>query len=79
MESSKTDELRDGAWVVISHTDSHLICPVAMLERYLSMAIATDHDTYPFIAIVTTKNGQKLRESGSVSYIGDEKTHCYRP
>ena len=43
------------------------------------MAIATDHDTNLFIAIVTTKNGQKLRESGSVSYIGDEKTHCYRP
>ena len=32
MESSKTYELRDGAWVVISRTDSHL-CPVAMLGK----------------------------------------------
>ena len=34
IESSKTDQLRDGAWVVIARTDSPL-CPVAMLECYM--------------------------------------------
>ena len=37
IESSKTDQLRDGAWVVIAHTGT-LLCPVAMLERYMRMA-----------------------------------------
>ena len=37
VESSKTDQLRDGAWVVIARTGSKL-CPVAMLERYMQIA-----------------------------------------
>ena len=40
IESSKTDQLRDCAWVVIARTDSPL-CPVAMLERYMRMAIVS--------------------------------------
>ena len=34
VESSKTDQLRDGAWVVIARTKTPLY-PVAMLERYM--------------------------------------------
>ena len=33
MESRKTDQFREGAWVPIARTCSN-ICPVAMLERY---------------------------------------------
>lgn len=68
IESSKTDQLRDGAWVVIARTDSPL-CPVAMLERYMRMANITGAcEKHLFRAIVNTKNGQKLRESGGISY-----------
>ena len=68
IESSKTDQLRDGAWVVIARTGSPL-CPVAMLERYMCMADnSVKQDRCLFRAIVKTKNGQKLRESGTVSY-----------
>ena len=31
IESSKTDQFREGAWVHIAQTHAH-ICPVAMLE-----------------------------------------------
>ena len=68
IESSKTDQLRDGAWVVIAHTDSPLY-PVAMLERYMRMANITGAcEKCLFRAIVNTENGPKLRESGGVSY-----------
>ena len=68
IESSKTDQLRGGAWVVIVRTDS-LLCPVAMLKRYMRMANITGAcEKCLFRAIVNTKNGQKLRESGGVSY-----------
>ena len=40
IESSKTDQLRDCVWVVIARTDSPL-CPVAMLQRYMRMAIVS--------------------------------------
>ena len=57
IESSKTDQLRDGAWVVIACTDSPL-CPVAMLECYMHMANATGAcEKDLFRAIVNTKNG----------------------
>ena len=65
---SKTDQLRDGAWVVIARIGTPL-CPVAMLERYMRMAnIADTRDKCLLRAIVNTKDGQKLRESGAVSY-----------
>ena len=68
IESSKTDQLRDGAWVVIARTGIPL-CPVAMLEWYMRIAnISGTHDKCLFRAIVNMKNGQKLRESGAVSY-----------
>ena len=37
IESSKTDQFREGAWVPIAHTGSN-ICPVAMVERYFQVA-----------------------------------------
>ena len=40
IESSKTDQLRQGAVVVIARTGTSL-CPVAMLERYVRMSAIT--------------------------------------
>ena len=37
IESSKTDQFRDGAWVPIARINSN-ICPVTMLECYLQLA-----------------------------------------
>ena len=68
VESSKTDQYRDGAWVVIARTNSKL-CPVAMLERYFALGGVTgDHDKFLFRGIYTTKLASKLRKSGGLSY-----------
>ena len=54
IELSKTNQLRDSAWVVIAHTGTPL-CPVAMLERYMHMANISDtRDKCLFRAIVNT-------------------------
>ena len=42
VEASKTDQFRDGAWVVIARTQFKL-CPVAMMERYTNMAAIETH------------------------------------
>ena len=45
------------------------LCPVAMLECYMHMAdISGTQNRSLFRAIVNTKKGQKLRESGAISY-----------
>ena len=68
VESSKTDQFRDGAWVVIARTNTEL-CPVAMLSRYMAAAAITgDPDKHLFRGLVSTKNGSQLRPSGSLSY-----------
>lgn len=68
VESSKTDQFRDGAWVVIARTYTEL-CPVAMLSRYMHVAAITgDPEKYLFRGLVNTKNGTRLRPSGSLSY-----------
>ena len=69
IESSKTDQLRQGATVVIARTGSRL-CPVAMLERYLHVAAVelNASEQFLFRGIVHTKNGMRLREKGGLSY-----------
>lgn len=68
VESSKTDQLRDGAWVVIARTKTDL-CPVTMLERYIRVASITgDPEKFLFRGLVNTKTGSKLRPSGNLSY-----------
>lgn len=69
IESSKTDQLRQGATVVITRTGTSL-CPVAMLERYLSMACVSlgESDNFIFRGIIHTKKGSRLRDKGSLSY-----------
>jgi integrase len=69
IESSKTDQLRQGARVVVARTNNEL-CPVAMLERYISMANVTcdSTDSFLFRGIVNTKKGTRLRDKGGLSY-----------
>ena len=67
--SSKTDQYRQGDMVVIARTGT-ATCPVAMLERYMVAAgISPSSKLKLFRGIVnSTKNGERLRQSGSLSY-----------
>ena len=68
VESSKTDQFRDGAWLVIARTGTNL-CPVAMVESYIELAgTKGSPDKLLFRGLINTKNGCKLRESGGLSY-----------
>lgn len=68
VESSKTDQFRDGAWVPIARTHSDT-CPVAMLERYMKLSeIKGDPDKLLFRGLSSTKHGYRLRDSGGLSY-----------
>ena len=65
---SKTDQLRKGEEVVVARTSSKL-CPVNILQRYMAYAgIQTGDTRFIFRPIVKLKHGEKLRESGSLSY-----------
>jgi len=65
---SKTDQFRKGNEVLIARTGAST-CPVAMLEQYLAATgIRLGSDVFLFRGIVKTKNGEKLRESGPLSY-----------
>ena len=68
MESSKTDQFPDGAWVPIARTHSN-ICPVSMLERYMKLGeIQGDPDRLLFRGLSSTKQGYRLRASGGINY-----------
>ena len=59
--SSKTDQYRQGDSVVAARSGSPT-CPVAMLERYFSMATLTKESKLRlFRGIISTKNGERLR------------------
>ena len=66
--SSKTDQFREGAALVIARTGL-CTCPVAMLERYFYMGglCSGSHDKV-FRAIVNTKSGETLPKTGGLSY-----------
>ena len=66
------DQYRDGAWVVIAHTQSDL-CPVAMLECY--MKLAQIERSIELRGLTVSKNGAKLRPSGSLSSIWWPQIH----
>ena len=65
---SKTDQLRGGKEVVIVRTASQL-CPVKALEKYLSRAgIAPSDNEAIFRPIMKTKQGDRLRDTGRLTY-----------
>lgn len=68
IESSKTDQYRDGAWVVVARTSTK-ICPVTMSERYFSLGgISGSPDLHLFRGITRSKKCVKLRRKGGLSY-----------
>eukprot|EP00731_Ephydatia_muelleri_P035751 Em0155g6a len=68
IESSKTDQYREGASLVIARTEQ-VTCPVAMMERYCLMG-EVDHSSQAklFRGIVHAKSGERLRKEGGLSY-----------
>ncbi|XP_011406611.1 PREDICTED: uncharacterized protein LOC105314249 [Amphimedon queenslandica] len=65
--SSKTDQLHQGDEFVVRSRSA--TCPVTRHEQYFSLAaINPDNTEQLFRGIVHTRNGEKLRELGSLSY-----------
>ena len=64
LESSETDQLREGAWINIARTDK-ITCPVATFERYLTAAkIKLDEDLPLFRALAPPRSSAKVRQHG---------------
>ena len=67
MQSSKTDQFRDGAWIVIARSDLST-CPVTALEEYISAAqIDLSEDLLLFRALATPRSKEMAR-SQRISY-----------
>jgi len=67
---SKTDQYREGAWVVLAKTEKPT-CPVGMLEKYLRLADMEDLsvDDYLFKPLLYKKSTQKYAvKKGKLSY-----------
>ena len=68
IEQSKTDQLRQGDELVIVRT-GNFTCPVAILERYMKRTgMCWQDQLCLFRPIQKTKSGEKLRQSGKISY-----------
>ena len=67
LESSKCNQFRDGAWIVIARTDLPT-CLVKALEDYISAAqINLSEDLSLFRALATPRSKEKVRSQG-ISY-----------
>ena len=68
LSQSKTDQYREGAWVVIAETGSKT-CPVSMLKRYMQLANSEGSDKFLFRPLVFCKssNQHKLK-NGQMTY-----------
>ena len=67
LESSKTDQLREGVWINIARSGK-VTCPVAVLERYRAAAgIKLDEDFLLFRALAPPQSSAKVRQH-SISY-----------
>ena len=68
LESSKTDQFRDGAWIVIARSDlptCPVICPVKALEEYISAAqIDLSEDLPLFRALASPCSKEMVRSQG---------------
>ena len=62
IESSKTDQFRDGAWVVLA-SSGKATCPVSIIARYLDKA-KISFDNPLFCQLSKTKFGYKSRNKG---------------
>ena len=66
IESSKTDQLREGAWVNIARTDRDT-CPVTALQRYVSVAGLILDDDLPLFRALGPSKTSRVRQQG-ISY-----------
>lgn len=67
LESSKTDQLREGSWINIART-KRITCPIAALEKYLAAAnIKLDDELPLFRALAPPNSSYKVRNHG-ISY-----------
>ena len=68
IESSKTEQYRDGASLLIART-GQVMCPVGMMERYCRMG-EVDHSSWTklFRGIAEAKGGERLRNNGGLCY-----------
>ena len=67
LESSKCNQFRDAAWIVIARTDLPT-CPVKALEDHISEAqINLSEDLPPFRALATPRSKEQVRSQG-ISY-----------
>ena len=64
--SSKTDQFREGASLVIARTGTPT-CPVSMMQKYFNMAGLSHTADKLFRGIVSTKKGECLRRGGGLS------------
>ena len=62
IQSSKNDQYRDGAWIVVA-SFRKATCPVAMMNRYLDRA-RLSYDRPLFCQLSKTKCGYKPRSKG---------------
>ena len=65
--SSKTDQFREGASLVIARTGAPT-CPVSMMQKYFKMAGLCHTADKLFRGIVSTRKGECLRRGGGLSY-----------
>ncbi|KAK3716564.1 hypothetical protein QZH41_018334 [Actinostola sp. cb2023] len=64
LESSKTDQLREGAWISIARTDRPT-CPVKALEEYVLIAGIESNEELPlFRALASSSCRAKVRPQG---------------
>lgn len=65
---SKTDQYREGSSVLIAPSGTST-CPVAMLKQYCTKAaVELTSENFLFRGIVKTRKGERLRNSGHISY-----------
>jgi len=67
LESSKTDQFRDGAWNVIASSDLPT-CPVKALEEYISAAQIDLSEDLPLFRALATPRSKEIVRSQGISY-----------
>ena len=67
LESSKTDQFRDGAWIVIARSDLPT-CPVKALEAYVSAAQIDLSEDLPLFRALATPRSKAMVRSQGISY-----------
>ena len=68
LESSKTDQFRDGAWIVIARSDLPT-CPVKALKEYVSAAQIDLSEELPLFRALISPWSKVMVRSQGISYL----------